>query len=193
FFVSSRRRHTRFSRDWSSDVCSSDLLTVRTSYRQLLAAIDWVMAQNADAAGPYYRRIDTSAIAVSGYSCGGAQAMRAAADSRVKTLVMMNSGLFKDGDGTGVPEMDVPKSALKLLHTPVFYLAGGESDVAWVNANDDFAQLDHVPVFYANLAGVGHDGTFWEPNGGRAAAAVVAWLDWQLRGDRRAATQFVGR
>src|SRR5690606_40345822 len=26
-FFSSRRRHTRFSRDWSSDVCSSDLLT----------------------------------------------------------------------------------------------------------------------------------------------------------------------
>src|SRR5690606_39797862 len=24
-FVASRRRHTRFSRDWSSDVCSSDL------------------------------------------------------------------------------------------------------------------------------------------------------------------------
>src|SRR5690606_14862719 len=28
FFFSSRRRHTRFSRDWSSDVCSSDLTTV---------------------------------------------------------------------------------------------------------------------------------------------------------------------
>src|SRR5690606_39812484 len=26
FFFSSRRRHTIFSRDWSSDVCSSDLL-----------------------------------------------------------------------------------------------------------------------------------------------------------------------
>src|SRR5690606_41164435 len=25
FFFTSRRRHTRFSRDWSSDVCSSDL------------------------------------------------------------------------------------------------------------------------------------------------------------------------
>src|SRR5690606_40717444 len=25
FFFCSRRRHTRFSRDWSSDVCSSDL------------------------------------------------------------------------------------------------------------------------------------------------------------------------
>src|SRR5690606_40077203 len=29
FFFSSRRRHTRFSRDWSSDVCSSDLTIAR--------------------------------------------------------------------------------------------------------------------------------------------------------------------
>src|SRR5207302_2875608 len=29
FFFSSRRRHTRFSRDWSSDVCSSDLFESR--------------------------------------------------------------------------------------------------------------------------------------------------------------------
>src|SRR5690625_7976206 len=27
FFFSSRRRHTRWPRDWSSDVCSSDLVT----------------------------------------------------------------------------------------------------------------------------------------------------------------------
>src|SRR5690606_39703053 len=31
FFFSSRRRHTRFSRDWSSDVCSSDLSRQKTS------------------------------------------------------------------------------------------------------------------------------------------------------------------
>src|SRR2546429_7388297 len=31
FFFSSRRRHTRCSRDWSSDVCSSDLLAHRRS------------------------------------------------------------------------------------------------------------------------------------------------------------------
>src|SRR5256886_3494526 len=28
FFFSSRRRHTRFDCDWSSDVCSSDLLLI---------------------------------------------------------------------------------------------------------------------------------------------------------------------
>src|SRR6266567_6541760 len=31
FFFSSRRRHTRFDCDWSSDVCSSDLLGWRNS------------------------------------------------------------------------------------------------------------------------------------------------------------------
>src|SRR5690606_39569647 len=34
FFFSSRRRHTRFSRDWSSDVCSSDLPERRPVPRQ---------------------------------------------------------------------------------------------------------------------------------------------------------------
>src|SRR3712207_7185614 len=29
FFFSSRRRHTRYWRDWSSDVCSSDLRELR--------------------------------------------------------------------------------------------------------------------------------------------------------------------
>src|SRR5258707_11357836 len=31
FFFSSRRRHTRYWRDWSSDVCSSDLTTTAGS------------------------------------------------------------------------------------------------------------------------------------------------------------------
>src|SRR2546429_7044864 len=36
FFFSSRRRHTRCSRDWSSDVCSSDLSAIE----ELLAQHD---------------------------------------------------------------------------------------------------------------------------------------------------------
>src|SRR5690606_40334182 len=32
FFFSSRRRHTRFSRDWSSDVCSSDLVDLAAAW-----------------------------------------------------------------------------------------------------------------------------------------------------------------
>src|SRR5690625_3486667 len=32
FFFSSRRRHTRLPRDWSSDVCSSDLIGIHVAY-----------------------------------------------------------------------------------------------------------------------------------------------------------------
>src|SRR6266436_8375531 len=41
FFFSSRRRHTRCSRDWSSDVCSSDLVrSTRGAEHQI-----WIMCQ----------------------------------------------------------------------------------------------------------------------------------------------------
>src|SRR2546422_11605289 len=36
FFFSSRRRHTRCSRDWSSDVCSSDLGHYQANCKSLL-------------------------------------------------------------------------------------------------------------------------------------------------------------
>src|SRR5699024_11812767 len=36
FFFSSRRRHTRSKRDWSSDVCSSDLTHDTAPYREFL-------------------------------------------------------------------------------------------------------------------------------------------------------------
>src|SRR5690606_39539978 len=39
FFFSSRRRHTRFSRDWSSDVCSSDLQ--KLDFQRLGVLGDW--------------------------------------------------------------------------------------------------------------------------------------------------------
>src|SRR5690606_41086061 len=38
FFFSSRRRHTRFSRDWSSDVCSSDLDASRINEQDINSA-----------------------------------------------------------------------------------------------------------------------------------------------------------
>src|SRR5207302_4258810 len=40
FFFSSRRRHTRFSRDWSSDVCSSDLDKAVVQAAVHVAALD---------------------------------------------------------------------------------------------------------------------------------------------------------
>ena len=165
---------------------------LRNSAPELLTALDWALAQNADAKSPFHGRIDPAALAVSGYSCGGAQAMKVAADPRWKTVVMMNSGLLNERPAVSLADMDAGKDLLKTVHSPVLYVLGGETDVAWINAMDDFERLGHVPVFVADLKGVGHGGTYWEPNGGKAAQVVVDWLDWQLRGDARAGRRFTG-
>src|SRR5690349_23055274 len=49
FFFSSRRRHTRSLRDWSSDVCSSDLLVV---FAGMLAIVRGVGAGGPTAEPP---------------------------------------------------------------------------------------------------------------------------------------------
>src|SRR6266536_5143683 len=46
FFFSSRRRHTRSTRDWSSDVCSSDLLAVENLSDVELLDGPWQTAEN---------------------------------------------------------------------------------------------------------------------------------------------------
>src|SRR6266478_9434755 len=48
FFFSSRRRHTRFDCDWSSDVCSSDLRQTRRFARPLRNLITPMLRQNPD-------------------------------------------------------------------------------------------------------------------------------------------------
>src|SRR5205809_7607516 len=48
FFFSSRRRHTRCSRDWSSDVCSSDLTR--------LGMVDRAALQIATVRDPHHHR-----------------------------------------------------------------------------------------------------------------------------------------
>jgi len=81
---------------------------------------------------------------------------------------------------------------LQKLHSPIAYIHGGPSDLAFPRAKADFDDIQNVPVFLA-YQDVGHyPATFREPNGGAFAVAVSAWLKWQLRGDQTAAKMFVG-
>lgn len=164
---------------------------VLTTHEQLAQAITWALAENQRVGSPYYGIIDPKAVAVSGFSCGGLQALFNAGDARVATVVMMNSGLFPEG-ATTMAGMTADKSLLKTLHTPILYVLGGETDIAYTAGMDDFAKIEHVPAAVANIDR-GHQGTYWDANGGAAAQVVVQWLNWQLRGDQRAASQFVGK
>jgi hypothetical protein len=164
----------------------------RTQVSDLTDAVNWALAENQRAGSPYFGRIDTAPIAYSGWSCGGLQALQVAKDPRVKTLVIHNSGVLSSTpNGPTIPGMNVGKEVLQTLHTPVIYIQGGPTDIAYANGMDDFNRISHVPAAIANLP-VGHGGTFNEPNGGAAASVAVSWLNWQLRGDAQSAQRFVG-
>ena len=155
----------------------------RTQVSELTDAVDWALAENTRTGSPYFGRIDAAQIAYSGWSCGGVQALQVAKDPRVKTLVIHNSGVLNNGPTT-MTGTSVGKEVLQTLHTPVIYIEGGPTDIAYENGMDDFKRITNVPAAIANLP-VGHGGTFNEPNGGAAASVAVSWLNWQLRGDAR--------
>lgn len=161
-----------------------------TTAADLTEALDWALAEDSRPGSRYAGMIDEGAVAVGGFSCGGVQALEIAGDPRLKTVVVQNSGIFNTGQG--IPGMRLEKSALRALHTPVIYVQGGSTDIAYANGRDDFARIDHVPAAMVDLVGKGHGGTYFEPNGGKAARIVVGWLQWQLRGDAEAAGSFLG-
>ena len=158
----------------------------------MIQAIDWAVKENGDRSSRFYNRIDTTKVAVMGQSCGGLQALAVADDPRVTTTVVMNSGaLPADSKSPALAQTRGGKDSLKRLHGPTAYIIGGPSDVAYPNAEDDFARITTVPVFKANL-NVGHGGTYRHPGGGWFGEVAVAWLDYQLKGSAEAATWFVG-
>ncbi len=165
-------------------------LTAATPASALKEAIDWAVAENGRAGSPLKGRIDHARIAISGFSCGGLQALMNADDPRVKTIVVMNSGVFNDGPGP-IEGIRAGKDAIGRLHGAALYVLGGPTDIAYANGMDDYRRIATIPAAVVNIP-VGHGGTYMQPNGGVAAEVVGAWLDWRLFGDKAAARRFTG-
>ncbi len=161
---------------------------------QQIESIDWVISQNENPSSPLYHKIDVKNICIAGMSCGGLQSLFNCADPRISAVMICNSGLFnQENAGNAVGGMPMPpKSKLAEIHTPILYLLGGKTDIAYENGMDDFHRISHVPAIAANLP-VGHGGTYAQPHGGEFAVVARTWLDWQLKGDKQAAKMFVGK
>lgn len=105
----------------------------------------------------------------------------------------MGGGMPMMGGGApmmgGMPNM--PKEDLAKIHTPIIYILGGPTDIAYENGMDDFKRIDHVPAFVCNF-NVGHGGTYTQPYGGEFGVVATSWLKWQLKGDQDAGTLFTG-
>ena len=153
----------------------------------LKQALEWAIAQNADKNSPYYQKLDLDNIGAAGMSCGGLQALHMLDDARIKTIMVMNSGFF------GSEESEDKASLAKMKQKSVIWILGGSTDIAWDNGNDDFKRMaGTMPACLVSLDGIGHGGTYMQPNGGDYAKVAGAWLKWWLKGDKEASTMFTG-
>jgi dienelactone hydrolase len=156
-------------------------------------AVDWAIARNADASSPYRRKLRADRVAFMGHSCGGMQALTASADPRATTTVVLNSGYYRTPPAR--PPGPLPEyRRWTELHAPTLILAGGPSDVAYKIARESFEDgtAAKLPMFFASLPAMAHSGAYVQPDR-EWSRVVLAWLDWQLKGERKARAQFVGK
>lgn len=149
--------------------------TGKTESTELTRGLELMLQLNRTKGSEYYHFIDTTRIAAAGHSCGGAQVLFNAGDPRLKTCLILNAGM-------GDMEMaGANRQSLSHLHTPILYIVGGPSDVAYTNALKDYDRISHVPVCLANHPASGHGGTYHDKYGGDYGRIVLDWLEWQLR------------
>lgn len=163
--------------------------TDATVVAQMDMALAWAYAMNELSSSELQGHLDMTRIAVAGHSCGGLQSIKYAANPRIKTAMIFDSGVYNVPGG--MSRVKVSKFDLHAIHGPIAYITGGATDQAHPNAMDDASRIKHVPVFLGWLP-VGHGGTFSQPNGGDWAKIAVNWLDWQLKGAAEAGKWFQG-
>ena len=152
--------------------------------QMVVEAINWLVKQEKLKTSDYYHAIDVKNIALSGHSCGGAQAIANCANSRVKTLLIMNAGMGGMSMGGASPQ------SLNSLHCPIIYMTGGTGDVAYENAKTDFSKVKKQ-VAWADLSNAGHGGTYWDKYGGEFGRLALKWMDWHLKGYKQNARIFL--
>lgn len=145
---------------------------VTSSVAQEESVLNWIDSTNSDSQSPYYRALNTSEIATSGWSCGGIVGLAVAAtDSRVKTV------LGYDTASTVISSMTDPaREALEQIHVPVAYVMGGTSDIAYPPYQADWAMPTTNPTFEIENMYAGHTG-FWQSVSSQTEIAQLG-VDW---------------
>jgi hypothetical protein len=146
---------------------------------EILAAIDWMIAENVSADSALYQRLDPDRIAAGGHSLGSHATIAVGDDPRLRTTF----------HSAGEPLQ--PYEAVTTLHAPaVFFcidvnLLGSEPS-AYSVCRPGFEQL-HAPALRAVLTG-------WAPDSveGNALGVFAGWLRWQLADDVTMKAMFLG-
>ena len=143
----------------------------------LMAYIDWAIAENEKPCSAYYQRLATTKIAANGFSCGGLMSQATVLDPRVITWGVTSSGMA-----------GATQDFYDMIHTPILFVEGGASDVAYNGALEGYQAISKltVPVLWFSKD-LGHGGDLTSARGGDFTKLNLAWLNWWLKGDETSA------
>jgi hypothetical protein len=169
-------------------------VTTNVEPESLTEAINWAMTGNNHS--QFLSRLATTKIGVAGQSCGGEEALVAAADPRVVSLAGLNTGFFP----TPLPfENGYSRANLANIHVPTLMVNGGPSDVAYQNSIDNY-NLINAPAYLASTPHASHSGLWFGirdgngdvPMANQGVVLLVNWFDFTLNADAEAARYFFG-
>ena len=151
--------------------------------------LDYLLRANDDAKHPFYQRIDTAHIGLTGHSQGGMAVYTAAAlfvnSRRYKALCPLSSTAKMLGDSLGW-------SFLAKIHAPMLMAGGcGDFDAKALcplkHMRQTYDSLLNAPVVMGRIKGVDHGDML-----PRGDAYMTAWMRFWLCGDQEAARCFIG-
>ena len=164
-----------------------------------MTAIEWVTRENDDVQSQFHNRLDATKIGVAGQSCGGLEALVAAADPRVKSVAAVNTGFFPE------PTNGYGREQLANIKIPTLVVNGGPTDVAYQNSIDTFNLINNVPAYLAENTAAGHSGLWFGirvnaqgngegnvPMANQGATLLVNWFDFSLNNNLTAGQYFFG-
>jgi dienelactone hydrolase len=185
-------------------VTSSQSATFEPNRLQYVAdvrgTIDYLIAENARAASPFFGRVDTTKVGASGHSLGGGISIVAAAeDPRILASATFAAASLRDAGPLGAAPPPYADVEVANLNIPVSLINGSLDGLIPVSTNGQVIyDAASGPRLLPSLNG-GYHGGFWDPpasfdegtvtqaeNLAFARAELLSFFDLYLKGDQDA-------
>lgn len=152
---------------------------------EMLACLDYVLAQNTTTGSAFEGKVDVAHIGVSGHSQGGAGAMMVGRDERITVTAPLEPFIQIALGG-------FESASITEQFAPMFMMSGSADTIAAPPQNQQpIFDTTNVPVVWGTLIGADHLGSaLGDITGFRGPA--TAWFRLHLMGDETARSMFYG-
>lgn len=159
--------------------------------KEIVASIDYMLAQNDMPGSPFYQRIQKDQIGAAGHSQGSTGVINAHTNFEhgdlIKTVVSIALPKLKYCD----PEDVYDTSAIKVP----FFVMSGTRDFIISPSSSNKVEISkanpHIPAMMAMAKGAAH--TAIEQDGGQHRGYLTAWMRYRLMDDSQAMAAFMGK